>query len=113
MRACLSLRLTRGRLPRPLGTFSTTPKGQGNWGRPVLKGYGRLSPGKRRRKRPSRCTGKPSVITVDLNRLDIKPGSKVLDVGCGTGRHTCAVSRLKNVIAIGMDVSFADILEDR
>jgi len=53
------------------------------------------------------------MITVDLDRLHIKPGSKILDVGCGSGRHTCAVSRLENVIAIGLDINFADVLEAR
>jgi len=48
------------------------------------------------------------VITVDLKRLEIRPGSKVLDLGCGTGRHTSAVARLKQVIAIGLDINLAD-----
>jgi len=34
-----------------------------------------------------------------------------LDVGCGTGRHTCAVARLKHMTAIGMDISFAEARE--
>jgi SAM-dependent methyltransferase len=51
------------------------------------------------------------VITVDLKRLQIRPGSKILDLGCGTGRHTCAVARLKQVTTIGLDISRADALE--
>jgi len=35
----------------------------------------------------------------------------VLDLGCGTGRHICAVARLKQVIAIGLDISLADARE--
>ena len=48
------------------------------------------------------------MITVDLKRLEIRPGAKVLDLGCGTGRHTSAVARLKQVIAIGLDINLAD-----
>jgi len=51
------------------------------------------------------------VITVDLERLRIEPGARVLDLGCGSGRHTDAVARLTHVIAIGMDISLADVLK--
>ncbi len=51
------------------------------------------------------------MITVDLKRLEIRLGAKVLDLGCGTGRHTSAVARLKQVIAIGLDINLADARE--
>jgi len=51
------------------------------------------------------------VITVDFKKLSIKPGFRILDMGCGSGRHTCAVSRFKDVIAIGSDISFDDVVE--
>ena len=53
------------------------------------------------------------MITVDFNRLSIKPGYRILDIGCGTGRHTCAVSRFKQVTAIGADINFDDLIEAR
>ncbi len=51
------------------------------------------------------------MITIDFDRLPIGPGSKILDVGCGSGRHTCAASRLENVVAIGVDLRFEDVAE--
>ena len=53
------------------------------------------------------------MITIDLNRLSIEPGFKVLDMGCGSGRHTGAVSRLKGVTVIGTDIRFKDAVETR
>jgi SAM-dependent methyltransferase len=53
------------------------------------------------------------VITVDFDRLNIKPGFRILDVGCGSGRHVCAVSRFKDVVAVGADIRFDDVKEAR
>jgi precorrin-6B methylase 2 len=35
------------------------------------------------------------MITVDFSRLTVSPGDRILDIGCGSGRHTCAAYRLK------------------
>jgi ubiquinone/menaquinone biosynthesis C-methylase UbiE len=51
------------------------------------------------------------VITVDFSRLPIKPGYRILDIGCGSGRHTCAALRFKNVVVMGMDINRDDALE--
>ena len=53
------------------------------------------------------------MITIDFTRLGIKPSYKILDVGCGTGRHTSAASRFKNVTVIGTDIRFNDSVEAR
>jgi SAM-dependent methyltransferase len=53
------------------------------------------------------------MITVDFNRLEIGPGHKILDIGCGTGRHCCAASRLENTVVIGSDVSLDEVKEAR
>lgn len=51
------------------------------------------------------------MITVDFKKLDIQAGFRILDVGCGSGRHTCAASRFKNVVAIGSDIDFEEVTE--
>jgi SAM-dependent methyltransferase len=51
------------------------------------------------------------VITVDFSKLPIKAGHKILDIGCGAGRHTCAASRLEKVTVIGSDISLKDVQE--
>ena len=53
------------------------------------------------------------MITVDFKRFHIKPGCRILDLGCGTGRHTCAAYRLKQVVVVGVDVNFDDVIEAR
>jgi SAM-dependent methyltransferase len=51
------------------------------------------------------------MITVDFDRLPLKPGARILDVGCGSGRHTGAASRMRDVVAIGSDICFDDVVE--
>lgn len=53
------------------------------------------------------------MITVDFNRLPIRTGHKILDIGCGSGRHTCAALRLEKVWVIGSDVNFDEVKEAR
>lgn len=53
------------------------------------------------------------MITVDLGKLGLKEGQRVLDIGCGSGRHTAAVSRTAGVIVIGSDVDTHRLVEAR
>jgi SAM-dependent methyltransferase len=43
------------------------------------------------------------MVTVDFGRLDPAPGARVLDVGCGSGRHTAAAYRLPGARVVGVD----------
>ncbi|MCU0605770.1 MAG: class I SAM-dependent methyltransferase [Desulfobacterales bacterium] len=49
------------------------------------------------------------MVTVDFGRIDINPGSRVLDVGCGSGRHTAAAYRLPGARVLGVDVAADDL----
>ena len=53
------------------------------------------------------------MITIDFNRLDIKAGFRILDIGCGSGRHTSAAYRFKHTVTIGADLSHAALVEAR
>ncbi|HEY2051023.1 MAG TPA: methyltransferase domain-containing protein [Caulobacteraceae bacterium] len=43
------------------------------------------------------------MLTVRLDRLELAPGRKVLDLGCGEGRHVHALHLAPGVQAIGLD----------
>lgn len=49
------------------------------------------------------------MITVDFSRLAVNPGDRILDIGCGSGRHTCAAYRLKRVVVTGADLNPDDL----
>jgi len=51
------------------------------------------------------------LITVDFNRIHIAPGYKILDIGCGPGRHTCEAYRFEDVTVVGVDLNFNDLTE--
>jgi len=53
------------------------------------------------------------MITVDFSRLNVKPGSRILDIGCGSGRHTCEAYRLKDVCVTGADLNPRDLRDAR
>jgi SAM-dependent methyltransferase len=43
------------------------------------------------------------MITVDFNRLPLDSGCRILDIGCGDGRHVAAAARRPNVFVAGAD----------
>lgn len=53
------------------------------------------------------------MITVDFDRLDLPPGSRILDIGCGSGRHVAAAYALDRVRVVGADPCFGDLKKAR
>ncbi len=51
------------------------------------------------------------MITVKFSRLNIKPGHRILDIGCGSGRHISAAYVHEKVTAIGADLCHTDLLQ--
>ena len=48
------------------------------------------------------------LLTVDLARLEVHPGDRVLDAGCGEGRH-CFGCLERGAEVVGLDLDFASM----
>jgi len=51
------------------------------------------------------------VISFDPKKLPLKPGWRVLDIGCGSGRHSAAMARYEGVQVVGADINQSDLIE--
>ncbi|MCX2780030.1 class I SAM-dependent methyltransferase [Microbulbifer thermotolerans] len=49
------------------------------------------------------------MITVEPQRLHLQPGQKVLDLGCGEGRHAIHLWLSDAVDVVGVDLNFTDV----
>ena len=45
-----------------------------------------------------------SLETIDFNRLRLAEGDRILDLGCGEGRHSITAYMLQAVEAVGIDL---------
>ncbi len=53
------------------------------------------------------------MLTVNFETLAVTPRDRVLDLGCGRGRHVHGLAARKNIRAVGLDLSFEDVLATR
>jgi ubiquinone/menaquinone biosynthesis C-methylase UbiE len=49
------------------------------------------------------------MITIDLKRLRLLHGSRILDIGCGSGRHSAAACDHSRSLVVGADAKAADL----
>ena len=51
------------------------------------------------------------MLTADFELLVIRPGDRVLDAGCGNGRHTCEIFRTLGADVVGVDLNREDLIK--
>lgn len=52
------------------------------------------------------------MLTIDFDRLGVSPGERVLDIGCGTGRH-CFEALKRGAIVFALDMREEDLRQAR
>ncbi|MDH5737254.1 MAG: class I SAM-dependent methyltransferase [Gammaproteobacteria bacterium] len=54
-----------------------------------------------------------SLETVRFNYLTLQPGQRLLDLGCGEGRHAISACLQEQVVSVGIDLKLDDIVTTR
>lgn len=49
------------------------------------------------------------MLTVDFSEVSLRSGMRVLDAGCGKGRHLCEAFRVPGVEVAGIDLQWVDL----
>ena len=50
-----------------------------------------------------------SLETIDFEKFDMQPGDRILDLGCGEGRHSISAYLTQDVHVVGLDISDRDL----
>lgn len=53
------------------------------------------------------------MLTVDFSRLETAPGSFILDIGCGEGRHTIKAGQHRGTFCVGADFGFDALIQTK
>lgn len=53
------------------------------------------------------------MLTIDFDKLDICPDDRILDIGCGEGRHTITACQHKDTVCVGADFGYDSLVETR
>jgi SAM-dependent methyltransferase len=53
------------------------------------------------------------MLTIDFNKLDIKPDDRILDIGCGEGRHTIKACQQNKTFCVGADFGFENLVKTK
>ncbi len=53
------------------------------------------------------------MLTVDFRRTPLRAGNRILDVGCGSGRHMGETVRRSGTLTVGTDIHRKDLLDAR
>ena len=73
---------------------------------------GRELPGPARASRDAGAAEPALMLTVDFDRLDLRDGQRLLDMGCGGGRHAFAAMR-RGATVVALDYDAAELKEVR
>ncbi|HSL60336.1 MAG TPA: class I SAM-dependent methyltransferase [Desulfotignum sp.] len=53
------------------------------------------------------------MITIDFKRLNIRPKDRILDMGCGEGRHMVSACKQPDTVCVGADFMYDNLVATR